>query len=891
MGVVPTAIAPPRHLRTQIDRQRLIALTDAVDASRVTALHAPAGYGKTTAMLQWSRALSERGRDVLWLAPRAGITSLPEFLAALTAAAAAAGLDWPALSKSSHLNELLAGLSVQQGARPVLIIDDAQELAPEVLAFVTRIVASARDALTTIIASRSRSTIPIARLRSLGHLVEVGPADLRFSLAETAAFLTRNGSGPIDADPLQRLVEDTEGWVAGIVMASAIRLGEWSGNSGKAPRPSGLRREFEAYFDEEVMSKQAREVRDFLVDTAVLDQLTPSACAATTGLEDSRRMIEAVEEAGLFIESVDAERSAYRCHPLFREMIVRRLQDRDPARAAELHRRASRYFADQGGDPPRALDHAVRSGDRVFLADQLEALAEPLTYSGYLFRVDELGSALPATLLPARPRLALALAWRRIRSLAFNSAEALIVLVETALAAQTIPDLDDDRRAHLVRMVEHRRIMLDAARDDMAKVERRAELLLAEFGDSQPYLSCTLLAQLMSARRELYHFHDIVKLEAETRHALARPGSEFASIALKSSVAPTLMAQGKTDAAQLMLAEALAKAQSILGPGSGLASLPGLPLAEWHYDRGELEQARALVDAHLPSARQWGFVDQLAAGHIVKARLLADDGDLAAALKALDEAQLVAIECGLDRLRAYVVGEQVRMLVRNGQPRQAEAAFRAGGFEPDGEPYPRINPTRQHESVAIAWLRLEMQANRLARARKVAKRWSEFVRRNGATRSAVAFELLMAEIAVLAGNRSEARRAVREAVTLAAPSGWTRIFLDEGDAIGSLLAEAYADGPALDSAPDQFAARLVSAFSGSPTLQPEEEYGLGSKLVNRELDILRMVGGGLRNREIGNRLGLTEGTVKWYMQQIYDKLGVRRRPQAVMRARQLGILA
>ena len=83
----------------------------------------------------------------------------------------------------------------------------------------------------------------------------------------------------------------------------------------------------------------------------------------------------------------------------------------------------------------------------------------------------------------------------------------------------------------------------------------------------------------------------------------------------------------------------------------------------------------------------------------------------------------------------------------------------------------------------------------------------------------------------------------------------------------------------------------MAAFNGAPTLEPEDEYGLGSKLVNRELDILRMVGGGLRNREVGNRLGLTEGTVKWYMQQIYDKLGVRRRPQAVMRARQLGILA
>jgi LuxR family maltose regulon positive regulatory protein len=106
------------------------------------------------------------------------------------------------------------------------------------------------------------------------------------------------------------------------------------------------------------------------------------------------------------------------------------------------------------------------------------------------------------------------------------------------------------------------------------------------------------------------------------------------------------------------------------------------------------------------------------------------------------------------------------------------------------------------------------------------------------------------------------------------------------------LVESYADGPALDTPVDKFAAKLVSVLRGTPKMSgdDEEEFGLGSSLSVREVEILTMVSGGLRNREIGDRLGLTEGTVKWYMQQIYDKLGVRRRPQAVIRARQMGIL-
>ncbi len=891
MGIVPTVIVPPRHSRTQIERRRLAELVDAVAGSRVTTIYAPAGYGKTMAMSQWSQALAQRGRAVLWIAARAGIDDIGGFTAALTAAAASAGLDWSAVPAERPVNELLTVIATKQAARPVLIIDDAHLLPADVVALVTRIVESARDAITTIIASRSLATIPIARLRSLGYLTEIRPADLRFSVEEAAEFLTQNGQGPIDSALIQKLVEETRGWAAGIVMASSIRPLEWRSTGGGPGRAGGLRREFEAYFDEEVMSRQTRPVRDLLVSMAVLEELTPDACEAMTDCENSRRMLEAVEEAGLFIEATDADRGSYRYHPLFRELILRRLYDRDPARAAELHYRASRYFA-RLGKLEKALDHAELSRDKTFLADQIEALAEPLIYSGYLFRIDQLARDLPRQLIDERPRLLLALAWRRTRSLAFASAEALIAGAVACLERMRADDNIRESEIHQLELtIEHRRIMLEAARDNMQNVEKRSEALLAQFGDDEPYLSCSLLAQLMTARRELYHFHDMLKLEAETRRALGRPGSDFASIALKASIAGTLMVQGKMEIAQQWLEEAFDLARSIQGEGSGLAALPALPLAELHYDRGDLDKAQALVDSHLPLARTWGFVDQLAAGHIVNARLLAARGNLAEALKSLEKTHVLAIECGLDRLRAYVVAEQVRMLIRNGQPKLAEAAFNAGDLAPAAEPYPTLNPTRQHESVATAWLRLEMQSHRLVRARKVAKRWSEFAHRNRAIRSAVSFELLLAEIAALGGDRSEARRSVREAVTLAAPAGWTRIFLDEGDVIGSLLIEAYGEGPALDSAPDKLAARLVAIFSGSPTLEPEDEYGLGSKLVNRELDILRMVAGGLRNREIGNRLGLTEGTVKWYMQQIYDKLGVRRRPQAVMRARQLGILS
>ena len=897
MGVVPTSILPPRAARPIIEREALSRLSDAIDRSRVVTVCAPAGSGKTTAMLHWANQFRAAGRPLLWLAARAGISDMPSFLAALEASSAAAGL--PAISETDRgnpdawLHVFARHSDPSANARPLLVIDDAQTLPQDVLDFIAQIIASARDALTTMIAARGTSQIPIARMRALGFLVEVTYADLCWSLQEATELVTRTVGAPVDAGDLQHIVVDTQGWVAGIAMASELYAQEKNSNARTFMRPTGLRHEFTEYFHEEVLSLQPPDIRNFLVDTSILSELTPSACAAVTGSEEARLMLDRVFAAGLFLNATDREHSCYSYHKLFRDMVLGRLMDRAPARAAELHRRASHFFAEEA-QPIEALDHAQLSRDEAFLADQLDRLAEELTYAGYLYRIDELGSPLPWKIVSTRPMLLLALAWRRIRTLAFTSEEKLIeaarVHIESEFAAGRYDDYDRDRLKNIIR---HRHIMLNAARDNMVDVEHAAEALLSDLGDDHAYLSCTLLAQLMSARRELYHFHDMLKLEAETRKALGRPGSQFASIALKASVAPTLMAQGKTQFARQFLEESLDLAKSIQGEGSGLAALPALPMAELLYECGELERAGQLVERYLPTVRQWGFVDQLASGYLVRARLTAARGDIPSALSGLQEAHLVAIECGLDRLRAFVVAEQVRILIKAGQVEEAEQAYLAGDPHVDGEPVPTLHPTRRNESIAVAWLRIEMQRHRLVRARKVAKRWLEFVKRSGAIRSAVTFELLLAEIAVLQGNRSEARRAVRAAVELAEPAGWTRVFIDEGEVIASLMTEAYAQGPALESPADRFAAMLVSLMHGGPALETDNEdgeYGLSSRLASREIDILIMVSGGLRNREIGDRLGLTEGTVKWYMQQIYDKLGVRRRPQAVIRARQLGLL-
>ncbi|CDO36448.1 LuxR C-terminal-related transcriptional regulator [Novosphingobium sp. KN65.2] len=887
MALVPTAIVAPQPRTVLVKRTALDGLTRKVAESRLTTIIGHAGSGKTTAALQWFESLRKEGRPALWVAVRAGIRDLPSFLLAVKEAGRAAGLDWPAFDASDDVDIWLARLAVQYTDKLILIVDDAQLLPPDVWEFLSALVAGARDAITTILISRAAIAIPISRIRALGFLVEVGPADLRLGPEEATQLVSRVAGIPIDAEAMRKIVEEMDGWASGLVMAGENYLWQKARGGNWKPPSESLHAELTSYFQEEVVADLPDRIRRFLLETSVLTELTPSTCAAVMADESARETLDMVYRGGLFLTAVEDKRHSYVYHPLFRKMTADFMAERMPELAVELHRRASLCYA-ENGDGLLALQHAQMTRDREFIADRLDSLANRMINAGYLYYIDELATDLPWSVLSTRPMLLLALAWRRTRSLAYATAERFI----NAAAEIAEREPDNVLLGHLVR---HRRLVLESARDNLHLVEADAGKLLLELGDDQPYLSCTLVAQLMSARRELYHFNDILKLEAETKRALARPGSEFASIALKATVAPTLVEQGKTAVARQFLEEALSYAEEHVGRGSSVAAVPALPLAELLYDAGDLGRSAQLIDQYQPVIRQWGLVDEVAAGYIVRARLACARSDMAEALAGLEEAHLVAIECGLDRLRALVVAEQVRVLVKTGQVAAAEAALLAGDIRVDEEPVPTLTPTKKNEAIAIAWIRIEIQRHHLARAQKVATRWFELAKRNGAKRSMVIFYLLLAEIAVQQGDRFKARRAVRGAIELAEPCGWIRIFLDEGEVICSLLSETYGCKADIETPADVFASRIVSFIHGEPVLETDDEDDdvadscLMSGMADREKEILTMVAGGLRNREIGERLGLTEGTVKWYLQQVYDKLGVRRRSQAALRAKRLGL--
>ena len=285
-------------------------------------------------------------------------------------------------------------------------------------------------------------------------------------------------------------------------------------------------------------------------------------------------------------------------------------------------------------------------------------------------------------------------------------------------------------------------------------------------------------------------------------------------------------------------------------------------------------------------------------GYTTHARIRRARGDMTGALDALDVGMGVALERRLERLRLALVCERVKFTIQAGDIRGASQFARAAGIPEDSQGLlPKRPCSTAEEWRALTWCRIALSENQLQEALALARQWRSFCATRGAVRSLVCWDLLIAQALLVRGDQLAARRALREAITYAAPSRLVRTFIDEGPPIRTLLENAYDNDLEVLHPTDAFASELLEIFaqSGSkgrskPQTPPQAE-GLYGKFSPKEREILSLVGSGMRNREVAQKLGMTEGSVKWYMQQVYDKIGTRRRLQAVERARRFGMIA
>jgi ATP/maltotriose-dependent transcriptional regulator MalT len=859
---------------------------------------APAGYGKTVLLADWAR---NGQRPVAWLSLDAADNDPGRFwrhvVAALDGACPGIGervgplLGPPAPSSFQGLVTALINELASDEA--VLVLDDYHVISAqqvhESLAF---LVDHRPTGTTVVLASRTDPPLGLARRRARGQLTEIRAAELRFTPAEAAALLQRAAAGLPEAS-VAALAARTEGWAAGLQLA-ALSLPGQDDAAAFVAAFTGSHRYVLDYLAEEVLERQDTQLRTFLRETSVLERLSGPLCDAVTGREGSQTLLEQVERAGLFLIPLDEVRGWWRYHHLFADLLRARLQEKQPSRVAELHRNAAAWY-EEHGLADDAIGHAAAAGEMLWAARIIEQHFD-MVYNirGEAATIHRWLSVLPDEVVRSRPRLLLAQAIMAATSGHLQVVEPLLDAVEcvppgwadepfepTAGVAASflinVPALTTLLRGYLAQF-----------RGDAEATAAFAAQALAESTPEERLLSATahgflavaewLRGRLPKAERAIV---SSVTGWREAGHLTTTAWRWYELVLIRR-------AQGRLDAAVLTCQQAL---DSLVTSGRPLpAAGPGyVGLAEIAYQRDDLDVALRHATEGIALCRQFVHTTPLANGLATLAMIRQATGDPAGALEAITEAGQAAP--GPAGLLNPVPATRARVLLAQGDLAAAARFPAEHDLRPDDEPdYAR-------ESGHLVLARILLAQDHPGPALALLDRLHAAAAAQDRTGSLIETGALRALALAATGDEASAVTALAEALELACPQAYLRVFADEGPPMAALLGRLIAGQRAGQAAGVRlgYLARLQRAFGAGPSAPgPDPDIaavpGIVDPLTGRELEVLTMLAAGRSNQAIAGELVVTLDTVKKHVGHVLRKLGAANRTEAVARARELSLI-
>ena len=924
-NLLASKLSPPSVRPGQVPRDAVCRAIVDMRAARLVLVRAPAGFGKTTALVQARDRLADQGLDTAWLTLDRTDNDLPRFLAGLQQAVAAIAGELPASDDPLSLLDALA-----RHATPfALFLDDFELITePAVLGLVREIIDHLPRCGQLVLASRSLPDqgLSLGRLRAAGQLLEIDAEQLRFSLAETQRFFALRHAGPADGYAqvqaelqaellaelqanLPELLRKTEGWIAALWLASMAldgviaRQGSVAGFIGQF---SGSDRAVADFLAEDVLSHQTPEIRDFLLRTSILRHLNAALCQVLMPRSDAARILARLDAANLFITSIsasgalDTERE-WRYHSLFADFLRTQLAREQPDGLARLHLAASGWYEAQGR-PVSAIDHAIEGGDLPHAAALLTQHAASFLEQGRMRLLARWVAALPAALLPARPMLQMVALWACL--LTRGPWQAMAELHQSGCADSPDPAV----QAHVRALQPMLLAMMD--RVDEASAAGRAQL--ARLPSGQPFADsvlCNAMAHAMGVlgqREQALHLLDV-----------ARRGQQGAGFNRMYSES----VEGLLDLQQGRLRQATARFRMAVGTPAGTAggaagagfppshgnAWAGVLYAGAMYETHQLALAEHLLNVYLPLARDVGLPDHMILSHVMRSRIAFLRGEVDTALQTLTELEYGGHQRQLPRVVASARLERAQLLMRQGQ---ADAAGVALDRADDAAVWHRVAQWQLTAHDAddmvigrLRWQTLFGDAAAAAQAAGIAAKAATAALRH---RRALKLQVLQALAWQRAGELRSATAGMRQLLPLAQSEGFVRLLLDEGPGIGLLLRrtrQQWQEAPAGRPSPliDDHLQRLLALADDAPWADDDDETGhagLGSAsagapaeaLTRKEVRVLQLLAEGYSNGAMADKLFVSDSTVRTHLRNINLKLGARSRTQALAIARRLRLI-
>jgi LuxR family maltose regulon positive regulatory protein len=874
--LLTTKLSAPRLRPSLVARPHLLDRITAA-AAPLTLVCAPAGYGKSTLVTHW---LIAAGIAPAWVSLDPHDDDPFDFFSLVVAAIRT--IDPVSLARTQALLEgplspspqAIVGALLADAAhttRPfVLVLDDYHAITdPAIHAAMGTLLSTLPPTLRFVLITRTAPPLPLARLRGRGEVLDLGPDDLRFTDAEALDLLQRANGLEVTQGEVGSLNDRAEGWVAGLQLVGHVLQGQSPEQVRRfAAEFSGNVRSIETYLWEEAIDRQPTAVQTFLLQTSILDRFSGPLGDAVTGREDGTATIRTLEQERMFVVALDDVGRWHRYHHLFADVLRERLVEAvGEEEVLGLHRRAARWLEEEGL-VEEAARHAVAGRDWERAVRLVERVAADLYEQDRGRLLFEWLRGLPDHVLARSPVLGYYLAFAATRLGRLHQAATPLRIAEEAWT------LSGDRASlGLIRLVHALRsfVAQDAA-SAIALATQALDLLPDDRQDERAHA----LVYLGTA---YFWAGDCVKAEATFAHArtvLEGGRREWLRLLEMAFSGGVLVQRGRLPDATVLLRQVCTVADR-QDEVQGLHSLHRLGdiYVEWNLladAEQTLRRADSLsVETKTPTWRGWIGLGL--------ARAAWARGDAEAAFDELQQAIDHATETGWRKVVRDARALQARFWLATG--RLALARRWAEGCDLD----PYLPPSYERQVEHLTFVRLLLADDLATLALKLLDAIAAHATAQGRHGDLVEIAVLRALAHKQAGDPTAALAALDQALALGEPGGYTRTFAIEGEALAPLLRHAAGRGKHRD-----YATRLLAAIEGEASPAVAASADGPDALSEREAEVLRLVAVGLTNREIGQRLYISEKTVKKHMNNVLGKLQAANRTEAVHQARRLKLI-
>jgi len=884
-------VPPPRS--NWIKRRHLLKRMDEGFVRKFTLISAPAGFGKTTLLVDW--VLSQK-KPVAWFSVDKGDSDPLQFLTyvilglqTLESAIGKSALTILQSPQPQPIEAILVNLIndlVRIQYDMALVLDDYHLVnTRQIHDLIEFLLENMPERMHLIMATREDPPLdPLARLRSQDQLLELRAADLSFSVEEIQSFFNKSLELHLTTNDIHLLETRTEGWIAGLQLVALSLRGRED--------PSSFLRQFKGdnryiadYLTGEVLSRQPQQIRNFLTQTSILKHLSAPLCNAVTQQENSEQILLTLERANLFIVPLDDESCWYRYHQLFADLLQQRLHHNQKKLVTELHNRACQWHM-KHGDKTEAVDHAFSAQNYVLAGQLIEEIAETdwdrSQESLLLFWLRKL----PIEQLEDNPRLCIYYARELFKNGDLDNSEQKLQIAEQVLESSSI---GASQKKELHGRIAVIRAYISSRTGNVPRIiqfSNRALELLPEKDAMWRGVAATTLGFAYS----WIGSGDLPKAQqafSEAQRICQAGGNIYFNIFVRGCLGSILMMRGRMKQAKDVceLSLSLAKENGLLQTGivGGLYSTLGMILCEWN----DLEEGVHLIKRGVELSERGQDPVSVASCRINLVRASIYRGDFTT----------VSVE--MENLNKSLISFRLPPWITN-----TIAAFNAFGFlhsgnfnaamqwvaerklSPDGE------LSNLHELEYIALAHALIAQNKLHEADRLFGRLLEHA--EAGDRVYIMIELWLGRMLLYMAMQDDdaALGAMKTALALAEPGGLIMIFASKGKPVTDFLEKIVATK-------NQFSKDMEAVFSLSfarkilsvcKSVKPENAGDFLDPLSRRELEVLNLIAAGLSNKEISERLFISLNTVKTHTKNINSKLNANNRTRAIARAKELGFL-